>query len=161
MSFEKLAELATAADSITLHVQKITDTSFMVVIQPSLKLAEKYPQLASPLQVIAAPKDLDREVVAALTQYTPVLQQATSNISDIEKAVDEAAKAAKEKLKPKAKPATATTSASTPKPMEKTTEQTTGAPPNLDLFNVGESPEAEASAGSNSGDDGDLPPLDD
>lgn len=143
MSFLKLSELAKVADSITVHVQKITDASFMVVIQPSIKLAEKYPQLASPLQVIAAPQDLDREVMAALTEFTPILSQATSNIRDITEALEAATKAAREQGKTKVKPATTpTTTASPAKPMQTATVAT---PPPPDLFAMGNT---SADAGS-------------
>lgn len=151
MSFLKLSELAQVADSITVHVQKITDTSFMVVIQPSIKLAEKYPQLASPLQVIAAPQDLDREVTAALTEFTPVLRQATSNIREITDALEAATKAAREQNKPKVKPATTpTTSASAAKPMQ----TANAAPPPPDLFAMG-------NTSDDAGSDLTLEPLED
>lgn len=152
MSFLKLTELAQVADSITVHVQKITDTSFMVVIQPSSKLAEKYPQLASPLQVIAAPQDLDQEVMAALTAYTPVLRQASSNIQEITDAMEAATKAARELQKNKGK-TTPTTTASTAKPMQVVKPGVVTPPPPPDLFAMGDQPAEE--------EEDELEPLDD
>ncbi len=159
MSFLKLSELAQVAD-VNIHVQKITDTSFMVVVQPSIKLAEKYPQLANPLQVIAAPQDLDREVMAALTVYTPVLSQAVSNIQEITDAMEAATKAAREaKTKPKTG-TTPTTTASAAKPMQVVKPAPAKAPP-PDLFAMGDEPAASTEPDSDELDDDELAPLED
>lgn len=143
MSFLKLTELAQVADSIAVHVQKITDISYMVVIQPSIKLAEKYPQLTSPLQVIAAPQDLDREVMAALTEFTPALRQASSNIQEITDALEAATKAAREQQKNKGKTAP-TTTASAAKPMQVAKPGVVIPPPLPDLFAIGDTPAGTA-----------------
>lgn len=163
MSFLKLSELAQVAD-LNIHVQKITDASFMVVIQPSIKLAEKYPQLASPLQVIAAPQDLDREVMTALTAYTPVLSQAVNNIQEITDAMEAATKAAREKSKPKTGTTPATT-ASAAKPMQVVKPGVAKPPPLPDLFAMGDaqaaSTEPDVDPGSDEQDEDGLAPLED
>lgn len=147
MSLATLCSLADIADQLSLTVLKVSDDSFMAVIQPSLKLAEKYPQLASPLQVQASAAALDAEVANAIQTYQPALKSAVSNLSQIEQELKEAQKSARDKAKNRttspATPAGATgttTSAAKPStPMQ----PISSAPPELpDLFSVAtDSPE--------------------
>ena len=137
MSFATLCALAAIADKASITVLKINDASYMAVIQPSIKLAEKYPQLASALQVTAPPDQLGAEVEKAITHYRPVLETAISNLSAIEQELQDAQKAAREKGKTKTTPAKApaagtTTSVAKPgEPMAKVASSSKPAPPDL------------------------------
>lgn len=97
MSFQTLCGLAAIADKVQVTVIKVTDTTFQAILAPSLKLAAKYPQLANPLQVLATADEMDAEVSKALTTYVPMLQEATSNLAQIQEALDQAKKDAKAK----------------------------------------------------------------
>ena len=137
MSFQTLCDLAAIADQVKVTVLKVNDTQFMAVLEPSIKLAEKYPQLASPLQITATAADMDGEVTNAVTAYAPVLQAATSNFQQLEDELKAAQASAKDKKKPivPGKPAGAGTTTSVAKPTTPmATVNKSPAPP--DLFNL-------------------------
>lgn len=78
-----LCELAAQADDIKFTLLKVDNDQFMVVVQPSTKLAKTYPAFASPLQVIETADKLEAELYAALTAYVPALTDVASNINAV------------------------------------------------------------------------------
>lgn len=144
MSFATLCSLAAVADQVSVTILKVNDTAFMAVIQPSLKLSEKYPQLASPVQVTAPADTLDAEVANAITSYRPALESAINNIAQIEGELQAAQQAARDKHKPKggaSKPSASGTTTSASKPASPMTKVATPAPPGPpDLFGAAPSP---------------------
>lgn len=166
MSFKTLCDLAACADNVSVSVLKINDNLFQVVIQPSIKLAAKYPQLGSPLMIQAPPDALDSEVEKAMASFKPMLECAMSNLDQIQKDLDEAQKAAREKakkptvqVKPSSTSGTATNGVKPTAPMQKLES-----PP--DLFGPTESPLTASNGESEevltTGDDEyDLPSLED
>lgn len=170
MLMKTLCDLAKAAKGVQLHVLQLDGDNFQVVIQPSRALAEKNPALALPLMVTESSDKLEAEVIKALTQYTPMLSQASNNLEQIQSELEAAAKAAREKgakkpntpAKPASKEGSNTTNGVKPSaPMQKATES---AP---DLFGsataVEETPQATGAQQSVVGDDDededDLPQL--
>lgn len=156
MTFKTLCGLAAVAQSVQVHVLQIGENSFQAVIQPSLELAKEYPQLASPLMVQSTAELMDEEVNKALTEFTPELKSAVSNITSVKESLAAATKAAQEELAKKnaakakpgvsaktVPPAAGTTTSVSKATQLVTVKPTPSAPP--DLF--GEIPEITSSAG--------------
>lgn len=98
MSFKTLCGLAAVASNVQVNVLKINDNLFQAVIQPDFELAKDYPQLSSPLMVQAPADELDSEVHKALTEFTPALQSAVSNLAELQSNLAASVKEAKDAL---------------------------------------------------------------
>jgi PRTRC genetic system protein E len=102
MSLQALCAVAAKAGNVELRILKMDNGQFMAFITPSKEIAKEYPQLASPLQIVASAEAMDAEVAKAIEQYVPVLSDAMSNIAEVTAQIQAAKEAARQKtVKPK------------------------------------------------------------